>query len=110
MKKIYAASSLQDAQLLSHALSQAGIPNRLFNEFAQGGLGELPFTHTYPEIWIEDGRDEARARSVITQFEDRPDSVDSIFCRSCHERNPETFETCWHCGNILAEDDAPKRG
>ena len=54
MKRIYSAASLPEAHLILHRLQEKGIPARVFNENAHGGVGELPFTHAYPEIWIDE--------------------------------------------------------
>jgi hypothetical protein len=104
VKKIYTAANLLDAQLIRDSLLAAGIPVIVLNEFAQGGLGELPFTHTYPEIWLEDERDNARAAALIHQFEHRPTAIEQYFCRHCQEPNPASFETCWQCGKPLTDN------
>ena len=57
MKKIYSAATLPDAHLVRGLLGQAGIEAKVFNEKLQGGMGEIPFTHAYPEVWIIDERD-----------------------------------------------------
>jgi len=62
MLRLCTAANLPEAYLLLHRLAQAGIEARVLNEHAQGGLGEIPFTHAYPEIWIMEAADEERAR------------------------------------------------
>ena len=84
-----------------HQLAQAGIEARVLNEHAQGGLGEIPFTHAYPEIWIMEPADEARARAIITAYERTPPLQDTARCESCGEMNPQGFEICWRCGKPL---------
>lgn len=61
MLRLGTAANLPEAHLLLHRLAQAGIEARVLNEHAQGGLGEIPFTHAYPEIWIMEAADAARA-------------------------------------------------
>jgi len=104
MKKIYSAENLQAAYLIQGMLNEAGIPNRVFNEYAQGGLGELPFTHTYPEIWLAAESDEPRARAIIGQFENDPRSAHNAPCPKCRELNPLTFEICWQCGTPISAE------
>ncbi len=99
MKRIYSAASLPEAHLLLHKLREHNIAARVFNENAQGGVGELPFTHAYPEVWIEHAEDEDRALSVIRDFDTSPSEGPSVVCSSCGERNPPTFEICWKCGS-----------
>lgn len=101
MRKIYSAATLPDAHLVRGLLGQAGIEAKVFNENAQSGLGEIPFTHAYPEVWIVDEGDAARAREVIRQFE-RPDAPSATLrCSRCAEDNPGNFQVCWSCGEAL---------
>ena len=101
MKRIYSAASLPEAHLVLHRLQAEGIAARVFNENAQGAVGELPFTHAYPEIWIEHLKDEEKARSVVRQFETHPTSEPGWHCAGCGEHNPATFEVCWRCASTL---------
>ena len=101
VKKIYAAANLVEAQLLKDLLQQAGIVTHLFNQNAQSGLGEIPFTHAYPEIWLVDERDEPRAARVLKEYEQVPLDKDTVYCSKCRERNPDNFALCWNCGSAL---------
>jgi transglutaminase-like putative cysteine protease len=98
MKRIYSAATLADAHLVVGLLAQHGIAARVFNENAQGGLGEIPFTHAWPEVWVDDGRDAQRAREVIGTLE-QSGTDKQIACKQCGELSPETFEVCWNCGS-----------
>jgi hypothetical protein len=98
MVRIYSATSLPDAHLVRGLLGQAGIDATVFNENLQGGLGEIPFTHAYPEVWIVDERDLQRAREVIRQIERPLPGLGSIICPLCHEGSPGHFQICWNCG------------
>jgi hypothetical protein len=101
MRKIYLAATLPDAHLLRGLLGQAGIDAKVFNENAQGGMGEIPFTHAYPEVWIVDEGDTARAREVIRQFERPGPPGATLRCPVCAEDNPGNFQLCWSCGASL---------
>lgn len=102
MRKVYSAANLQEAYLLLHRLQHAGIPARVLNEHAQGGLGELPFTHVYPEVWVTHDADVERARAVVTEHERAGHAAASSRpCRFCREQNPGSFESCWRCGAPL---------
>jgi hypothetical protein len=98
MVRIYSAASLPDAHLVRGLLGQAGIDATVFNENLQGGLGEIPFTHAYPEVWIVDDRDLQRAREVIRQIERPAPASGSMICPRCHEGSPGHFQICWNCG------------
>lgn len=100
MLKLYSAADLQQAHLLSHLLEQAGIAHYIANENLQGGVGELPFTQTYPAIWLFDETDREQAQAIIAAFEQAGTRQgDGWRCGACGEDNPGTFETCWKCGH-----------
>ena len=108
MKRLYSAASLPEAHLLLHRLSEQGITASVFNENAHGGVGELPFTHAYPEIWIENPDDESRARRILEEFEGGTHPVTNRECTECGETNPATFEICWHCAAVIGgEPETP---
>jgi hypothetical protein len=94
MKKLYRAANLPDAHLLRGLLGQAGIEAHVFNENAQGGVGQLPFTEAWPEVWISEERDLRRAREVVQAFEQAPAAAGALRCSSCGEENPNTFQLC----------------
>jgi hypothetical protein len=100
MQKVYSAATLPDAHLILGLLRQAGIEARVFNENAQGGLGEIPFIQAWPEVWVVDERDVARAREVIGAMEGA-DPTTQIPCSACGEANPGNFQTCWSCGEPI---------
>jgi hypothetical protein len=101
MKKLYRAANLPDAHLLRGVLAQAGIEAHVLNENAQGGLGQLPFTEAWPEVWIAEERDLARAKEVVRVFEQAPAAAGALQCSGCGEENPSTFQLCWNCGNAV---------
>ncbi len=104
MRRLCTAANLPEAHLLLHRLVHAGIEARVFNEHAQGGLGEIPFTHTYPEIWIMEPAQEARAREILAEFERDPAPSVPMRCVNCGETNPPGFEICWQCGQLLGRE------
>ncbi|UCD66988.1 MAG: DUF2007 domain-containing protein [Betaproteobacteria bacterium] len=97
MRRIYTAATLPDAHLVVGLLDQAGIAARVFNENAQGGVGEIPFTHAWPEVWLEKEDDAGRALEIIRTLE-RGGASHQVQCRGCGESNPDNFEICWNCG------------
>ncbi|GMR03797.1 MAG: DUF2007 domain-containing protein [Gammaproteobacteria bacterium] len=97
MQKLYSAANLQEAYLILHLLEHAGIEARIFNEHAQGGLGEIPFTHTYPEVWLINESDQARARELLEEYQNADEATEAVRCPACGEQNPGVFEICWRC-------------
>lgn len=101
MIRCYRAANLLEAHMLRDLLEQAGIKTHVFNENAQGGVGEIPFTHTYPELWLEDEHQLDRARQIIMDFESPATETSSRQCGHCGELNPGGFQLCWNCGHDL---------
>jgi hypothetical protein len=97
MVRVYSASTLPDAHLVAALLAHEGIEARVFNENAQGGLGEIPFMHAWPEVWVVDERHAQRARELILALE-RTDTRTQEKCAACGEANPSNFQLCWKCG------------
>ncbi|MCO6428141.1 DUF2007 domain-containing protein [Nitrosomonas communis] len=101
MKKLYSANNLIEAQMIVALLEHAYIPAKLFNTHAQGGVGEIPFTHAYPEVWIMHDDDLEKARSIIDTYESAPVEEGHVSCPACGEQNPRNFQLCWQCGEGL---------
>ena len=97
MIRAYTAANLQDAHILLGLLQATGVEARVLNAAAQGGLGEIPFTHAYPEIWLVDPADLARARKLFERFERPSSGAQPRRCPACGEENPAAFEICWNC-------------
>lgn len=98
MIQVYQAADLQEAHIVLGLLTQARIEARIFNEHARGGLGDIPFGETYPTIWVEDERDEVRARNIIRDYQSQPVATGVVFCPECGEESPAHFAVCWKCG------------
>ena len=94
------AANLPEAHLLLRLLAEAGIPPRILNEHAQGATRELPFTQTWPEIWLENETDLVRADEIRRRFE-RAKELPPQRCSQCGEQNPGSFELCWKCSAPL---------
>lgn len=105
MIRVYIAENLADAHLVSNLVRSCGIKTHVFNEFANGAVGELPFTHTWPEVWIENDRDEARALEIIENRGAAVSSDENLSCTECGQNNPANFGICWNCAAPLTEKD-----
>ncbi len=104
MKRIYQAGNLQEAYLLVGLLAREGIETRVFNESAQGALGEIPFPQAYPEIWVLDDERADRAGEIIDAYEQQQPTGETVACPHCRERNPANFDLCWSCGRSLEKE------
>jgi hypothetical protein len=74
---------------------------RIFNANASSVAGELPIEASLPQLWIEDARDEARARELIAAFFRPAPAGPPVHCPKCGEENPASFDLCWACGTGL---------
>jgi len=101
VKRLCKAPSLPDAHILRGLLQQSGIEAHVFNENAQSGVGQLPVSEAYPEVWLADERDFARAEELIRAFDAAPRDSGSLHCPVCREDNPGNFQLCWSCGSAL---------
>lgn len=99
MTRFYLAADLQHAHIVLGLLTQAGIEAKVFNENAQGAIGEIPFVH--PEIWLVDPGDVPTAREIVRTFESTPANSGVAFCRGCGEESPANFQICWKCGDPI---------
>ena len=88
VKKLYRAANLPDAHLLRGLLGQAGIEAHVFNENAQSGVGQLPFTEAWPEVWVSEDRDLPRAREIVLAFERTPRCVGQLALPRLHGGEP----------------------
>ena len=101
MQRLYSAANLPEAHLVRGLLAAAGIGARVFNEYAAGALGELPFAEVAPSVWIEKEHDLVRARQVIATYEKESAAPGSTRCGACGEESPRDFSICWQCQRPL---------
>jgi len=100
MERLYQTRDLIQAHLLREALAQAGITTVILNEHAQGAMGEIPFIHTAPELWLMEPRQRREAETLIARYE-QPAQNGSVRCPYCGEENPDGFGLCWQCQEPL---------
>ena len=103
MRRVYTAATLPEAHLILQLLASVGINARVFNENAQGAIGELPVTDTWPDVWIVQNHQFRAARAVIERYESSREN--ELLCSSCGEISPGSFEVCWQCRTILLTQD-----
>jgi len=103
MHKVYEAANLQEAHHLLNLLNEEGIDACVLNENSQGGMGELPLT-LYPEVWIKNNEDATRSREIIEAYEKSEQPTAWFSCPHCGEDNPENFQVCWQCNEVLSKN------
>jgi len=75
----------------------AGIRTQMRNEFAAGAVGDIAPLETWPELWVEEGRDYQQAQALLDSWLKRPPQAD-WWCSHCGEANDPSFYSCWQCG------------
>ena len=86
---------------LQTVLQAEGIKTEIRNEGASGATGELPFAQVYPELWVLDNGDEARAKAIIKDYRDKSAAIPAgpdWICPVCKEHIEGVFGECWKCG------------
>ena len=96
MKKVFSSENRLIVFNLKNVLQDAGIPCVVENEFSSGGVGDLSPFETWPELWVVNDKDEARALEVLARVKNEDEA--DWFCARCGERNPGSFHGCWNCG------------
>jgi len=105
MKKVFVDEMIVWVIQAKQVLEDAGIPCFLKNEFSGNLAGEVPFTETWPELWIHRDDDLANAKKLLAPLresrmadESEAASLADWTCRQCGETNEGNFSLCWSCG------------
>jgi rubrerythrin len=100
MKKVFEHIDFATVGMMRAALEAAGIATELRNASGSSLMGSVPFTQVYPELWVLDVADEARALAVVEEHRSAKAvlETEAWTCTSCGESNPGNFAECWSCG------------
>ncbi|WJG08663.1 DUF2007 domain-containing protein [Aliiglaciecola sp. LCG003] len=110
MQKIYWHNDRFRVYQIKQILDDHQIPNFIKNEFAIGAIGELSPMDIMPEVWLTDDGWEAKARSLIAEFNQPAESTQSWQCPQCQESNEGNFSICWNCSSAKAESEVDVTG
>ena len=97
MKKLYSNENRMILYNMKNLLQAQGIETVVVNEFAGGGVGDLPAFETWPELWVRDEAQFARAQAIVDSVSGAGDAP-PWYCRGCQEANDAAFDICWNCG------------
>lgn len=100
MKKLTSAPTLVTVYHYKNVLEAEGIPAEVRNEYFGGILGDMPFTDTWPQLWVLNDLDYDRAMQLIEGVPDESPGA-SWRCRKCREENEGQYAACWNCGEAL---------
>ncbi len=104
MKLLYSSSNAMVVGHVRNLLDVEGIACQLRNEFLSGGMGELPPTEAWPELWV-DQQDYPAAKKILDAFLNEPAGVmPDWFCPACGEHIEGQFNVCWRCSSERPRD------
>jgi hypothetical protein len=97
MKKLTSAPSVVTIHHYRNLLAAEGIPSDIRNEHLGSIVGEMPFTDTWPQLWVRNDLDFDRAQQLIDGSLDEAPGA-PWRCPKCGEDNEGQFAACWNCG------------
>jgi hypothetical protein len=99
MQRVFSSPNLMAVTELKRLLETEGIPCFVKNEILAGLSPEVPWTETFPELWVQNDSDLSRARSIKEDWKKPPtESLGQWTCPTCHEELEGQFTSCWNCG------------
>ena len=100
MKRVYSEPSPIFIHQIKDLLEEKGINSIIKNELLSGGVGELPPTEVWPELWVVNNDDKQTATNFIDKFLQsiKANSKDWL-CEKCGEKVEGQFNICWNCGS-----------
>lgn len=108
MKKVFVDEMISWVVQAKNVLEDAAIPCFIKNEFSGNLAGEIPFTETWPELWIHKDVDYEQAKTLLkplresrTADEHSAEPLPDWICSHCGESNEGNFALCWSCGLVL---------
>ena len=103
--KVYQGTGPTDAYLARDWLERNDVPCWVRGESLLSLRGELPIGEAWPTVWVK-AVDEARARTLLAQFEGPTLVHPDWQCAHCGEPNGPNFMSCWSCGRDKAVVEA----
>lgn len=104
MKRIYSEPNPIFIYQLRDLLNEKGIKSIIRNEYLSGGVGELPPTEVWPELWVVDKEDKEPAAKVVNEFlKSIKSKPNNWICNDCGQEIEGQFNICWSCGSENSE-------
>ncbi len=99
MKRIYSEPNPIFIHQIKELLEKKGIQAIVKNEMLSGGIGELPPTEIWPELWVVNNEDRSLAKRIVDNFLNSIKSEpENWVCNYCGEKIEGQFNICWNCG------------
>jgi hypothetical protein len=107
MKRLFTSSDQIAVAQLKGILESEGILCILKNEMLTGLAGEVPFTETFPEVWVVNPGDYDRAEAIKREWRQVVSSTGQNWtCPTCGEILEPQFSSCWRCNAPRLESTA----
>ena len=97
MKKLTSAPTAITVHHFRNLLEAEGIKCVIRNEHFGSILGEMPFTDTWPQLWVVNDLDYDRAKQLISDDGLAECPTEDWKCSNCGEINEGQFAACWKC-------------
>jgi hypothetical protein len=102
MKLVFKANDIPEAHFVRGLLESHGLAVTVRGEDLWGTRGEVPFTETWPTVWVEDDAQENEALTLIDTYQSgRADPGPRGLmwtCPACGQQLEPQFTSCWQCG------------
>ena len=99
MKRIHSEPNPIFIYQIKDLLEEKGIATIIKNEHLSGGVGELPPTEVWPELWVVNNDDKDPAKRLVDGFmKSIKANPESWACPGCGEVIEGQFNICWSCG------------
>ena len=99
MKRVYSEPNQIFIHQIKDLLEEKRITSIIKNEHLSGGVGELPPTEVWPELWVVNKEDYEPAKRIVDEFmQSIKANPQSWECSNCGEEIEGQFNICWSCG------------
>lgn len=111
MEKVYSTDNRFMVWHIKNILQNAGIECVVKNDLLSAAAGVLPPTECWPEVWVLNDANVAKAKSLMSDALDvsalHQNLVkgDDWLCLNCQETNESQFYHCWQCGEVKLDAD-----
>lgn len=103
MKKVYSSNETSEVEMVRNLLEKEDIACTI-----KTSAGLEPITDCFPELWVMDDADYAKAMELVSNMEQpQGETKNSWVCPKCGETIEGQFSSCWHCAPQEKETAEP---
>ena len=101
MKKIFVHIEFTRVGHYQSILEDSDIRTYVKNKDSAVGMGEIPFTEVWPELWVVNDDDFDKAVNLLEEVTTAlEETIEPWECPNCHEQIEEGFGECWNCSTL----------